>query len=77
MLLASSLIPHRPPLPHIHPGKERCHQPGSTGQEGGGKASLSAQGSNASSVVLLIKNQFRFMNTKAFDVVTQQMVPQR
>lgn len=39
---------------------------GAQGQEGDSKANLSAQGSNA--VVLLIKSQFRFVNTKAFDV---------
>lgn len=54
-------------------GKKGVTSLGAQGQEGGGKASLSAQGSNA--VVLLMKSQFRFRNTKAFDIVAREMVP--
>lgn len=44
-------------------------------QPGGGKASQSTQSSDARSVFPLIQNQAGFMNTTAFDVATQQMVP--
>lgn len=48
---------------------------GRTEQPEGGKASQSTQSSDARSVVLLIRNQAGFMNTTAFDIATQQMVP--
>lgn len=63
----------------LHTSRERKVSPawecgGRKKWPGDGKASLSAQVLYDRSV-LLMKNQNGFMNTEAFDVATQKMVP--